>query len=372
MDRPTLASILEQSKKLSSSIQDPYNASPARGNGLTASASGYGYAPTSSAPSGYGLPSIELGLEQIEQQSRRLAARSAYAAQQPGLFASSGPSGLDAANREDEAAKAQYLLAQAQVDASALNRTLASLQPQNAFAPLQAHADNDISFLTRQAHQSILVDCVEQGRQETMRDFYTSLREDMFRDWEKQKQSIFEELGRHHPALLSNSEDPSSSSSPHRKLRKSTGYGSNPTSASYLNQAASLGPGSELALHTKMMKYDTVIARLNECRKSNTSIGILTLLSDAMSQSNSGFSMGQTSDRALPLQDTYALLKYILGEKDCVGQQGEFVKDEKKVGQYASAYAVQGAEGKAGVEFRMQVAGGSKAFLEDQSGSFLV
>ena len=272
------------------------------------------------------LPALQLGLDQIEAQSRKAAVRARAApTSASGLYGHDGESGGIAADDEQIARACacfpfavldvansshkfrQYLLANAQVDTSTLSRTLNALQPATAFAPLTGRADNDIPSICRQAHESILIAAIEEGRRDTIRDFYATLRQDMMRDWEKKKMQIFDELARHHPALVADSDTamgddstsghaPGGSGSPLRNSsrsgrRVSTGYGSAFGSSAQSNAAApqssTAEAGNDLHLHTKSMKYEQAVARINAYRKEGLPVGVLTLLANAAATAGS-------------------------------------------------------------------------------------
>jgi hypothetical protein len=81
------------------------------------------------------LPAIQLGLEQIEAQSRRLVARAAPGAPPPGAHE-----------------KAHYFLAGAGVDASQLGADVRRVELRGAFEMLEAVGDTDVEVRRRCAH----------------------------------------------------------------------------------------------------------------------------------------------------------------------------------------------------------------------------
>lgn len=87
------------------------------------------------------------------------------------------------------------MLAQAQIDTSALGLKIANLNTQTTFAPLQPIHDTDIAGFLRHAHEQSLIASIEEGRRETEAEFYRVLDERVRRDWENRKKRIFEELG---------------------------------------------------------------------------------------------------------------------------------------------------------------------------------
>jgi nuclear pore complex protein Nup93 len=80
------------------------------------------------------LPSIQLGLDQIEAQSRKLAQARATTV---------GASSLNGAGAGNDA-KAHYFLANGGIDASGLADTINQTDIANAFEPLQPIYDTDV------------------------------------------------------------------------------------------------------------------------------------------------------------------------------------------------------------------------------------
>jgi nuclear pore complex protein Nup93 len=140
------------------------------------------------------LPSVQLSLDQIEAQSRRLVSR------QPGTAHDAGRAYVPLHhmhNRLSDILFSNYLLAQARVDASALSDSIAHLNTSTTFSPLQPLQDTDVAGYLRHAHEQNLISTIEEGRKETQADFYRVLEERSRKDWEAKKRRVFEELGGH-------------------------------------------------------------------------------------------------------------------------------------------------------------------------------
>ena len=88
-----------------------------------------------------------------------------------------------------------YLLAQARVDAPGLASSIAHLNTNATFTPLQALQDTDVAGYLRHAHEQNLISTIEEGRRETQEEFYRVLEERGRRDWEARKKRVFEQLG---------------------------------------------------------------------------------------------------------------------------------------------------------------------------------
>lgn len=189
------------------------------------------------------LPSVNLSLDQIEALSRRLVSR------QPGT--------------SSDADRANYLLAQAQVDASHLSSSIAHLNTSTTFSPLQPLQDTDVSGYLRVAHEQNLISTIEEGRKETQEEFYRVLEERSQRDWEAKKKHIFEELG----GRVGGDNRAIS------ELRSST-HGKS-------SLLSSVTPSLSLQMQSKMMAYDRVISDLNAARLRRTSFPVVHALIEA-------------------------------------------------------------------------------------------
>ncbi|KAG1838217.1 Nup93/Nic96-domain-containing protein, partial [Suillus subalutaceus] len=104
------------------------------------------------------LPSVNLSLDQIEAQSRRLMPR------QPGACS--------------DANRANYLLAQVHVDAPALANSIAHLNTSTTFSPLQPLQDADVAGY------------LQEGWRETQEPFYRLLEERSHKGWEAKRDAF--------------------------------------------------------------------------------------------------------------------------------------------------------------------------------------
>ncbi|VDC01189.1 unnamed protein product [Peniophora sp. CBMAI 1063] len=184
------------------------------------------------------LPHVQLSLDQIEAQSRRLVS------QQPGA--------------QHDQARANYLLAQARVDAPALAASIASLNAQNTFAPLQPLPDTDVAGFLRHAHEQSIIGTIESARKETQDEFCAQLEKRAASDWAARKARVFEELG-HGAGAASGSK---------AVATRSSGAG-----------AVGVGGGKSGPLsaqtQAKMMAYDRPIVELNTARLKGQSYPII-------------------------------------------------------------------------------------------------
>ncbi|GAA5992093.1 hypothetical protein JCM11641_002537 [Rhodosporidiobolus odoratus] len=302
----SLASLLEQSQRLQSTLTQP----------------------------GIDLPAINLNLDQIERQSRTIAGRS---------FKEQGLAGQG---------NASYFLASGGVNADQLSSNINSVNLTGTFEPLVPLSDTDVEGYLRHTHEQAIISAIEENRRQTTSDFYRNLDVKMRRDWEKQKEKLFEELGRHQLLSAGGAEG-----TPKRAGRKGFDTGSPvaPLSSSFSTPGTS---GGSLQMHAKMMRYDRVIRRLNEFRKEGYAFGLVNALGEA----SVGTAAGDA--RAAQTTDTYRLLAKLVNERDVLN--GEFQRTALQERQYAAGYLAQDQEGEQAREVRRMVADGARGWLEEQ------
>ncbi|KAF8640887.1 hypothetical protein AX17_000535 [Amanita inopinata Kibby_2008] len=270
------------------------------------------------------LPSVQLSLDQIEAQSRRLVAR------RPGSAADTD--------------RANYLLAQARVDAPALSSSIAHLNISTTFTPLQPLQDTDVAGYLRHAHEQNLISTIEEGRKETQEDFYRALEERGHRDWEAKKRRVFEELGGRvttdNRALV--------------ELRQST-HTKNGLSASIL-------PAPTLQMQSKMMAYDRVISELNNARLRGSSFPIIHALTEA--------SLAVASDsRSMQMTQNFHVLSKITEEPPFLPpleHAGAHVLNAPSFERKFARVYLGDPESREAAALRCQIAKGAREALEEQ------
>ncbi|KAF8665105.1 hypothetical protein AX16_000572 [Volvariella volvacea WC 439] len=270
------------------------------------------------------LPSVQLSLDQIEAQSRRLVSR------QPGT--------------SGDADRANYLLAQAHVDASALANSIAHLNTSTTFSPLQALQDTDVAGYLRHAHEQNLISTIEEGRKETQEESYRLLEERSQRDWETKKKRVFEELGGRvnggNKALA--------------ELKKSFQGKS--------SLATSISPSLTLQMQSKMMAYDRVVTDLNAARLRGTSYPIIHALIAASQAAGS-------DPKMLQITQNFHVLAKITTEPPAlppVEHAGAHILNAPLFErQYARVY-LGDPESREATNLRKQIAKGAREALEEQ------
>ncbi|KAH9487230.1 Nucleoporin NIC96 [Psilocybe cubensis] len=272
------------------------------------------------------LPSVNLSLDQIEALSRRLVSR------QPGT--------------STDADRANYLLAQAHVDASALSSSIAHLNTSTTFSPLQPLQDTDVAGYLRIAHEQNLISTIEEGRKETQEEFYRALEDRSHRDWEAKKKRVFEELG----DRVSSADRGGMSD-----LRAST------LGKSVLG-ASTTTPSLSLQMQSKMLAYDRVIADLNAARLQGTSYPVVHSLVEA--------SLAVASDpRSIQMTQNFHILAKITGEPPAlppIEHAGAHILNAPLFSRkYARTY-LGDPESREAIALRRQIAAGSRQALEEQ------
>ncbi|KIY51201.1 hypothetical protein FISHEDRAFT_56740 [Fistulina hepatica ATCC 64428] len=153
------------------------------------------------------LSSVHPSLDQIEAQSRRLAAARTHQPNADQPFGATDSTNGTAAAYSNE--RANYLLAQAQVDAPNLAESVSNLNAILHHGRL-CHMYKDVVNYLRYSHEQNLITTIEEARKETQAgvsvfgchidnckqdEFYRLLEEKGQREWEAKKKRVFEELG---------------------------------------------------------------------------------------------------------------------------------------------------------------------------------
>ncbi|WFC98722.1 nuclear pore complex subunit [Malassezia yamatoensis] len=259
------------------------------------------------------LPSIQLGIDQIESQSRKLASKSVR-------------NGTPAAD-----ARAHYLLASGGIDAVQLTNAIQHTNIVSTFEPLQPVYDTDMEGLNRHEHEQVILSMIEQSRRQTFDDFQQQLNASLHSDWQMQKKRIVEELGEHQPDHAETSSLLRSSVAP---ISNAKGFADDRSQTSLL--------------HGRITRYDTVIARLNRARSEHKPIPIVHAFMEIVE------SMVQDTSRKRGLMDAWMVLKFIIGN---VRSQQEFSASYLNLDSFRSA---------PGLALRQQWVSGSREYLEAQ------
>ncbi|KAF8588475.1 NIC-domain-containing protein [Ramaria rubella] len=271
------------------------------------------------------LPTVNLGLDQVELQSRRLV---------------NGQGGATSA----DTGKANYLLAQAHVDAPTLTHSIAALNTSTTFSPLQPLLDTDVAGYLRHAHEQTLISTIEEGRRETEAEFYHVLEERVRRDWEARKKRVFEELGGRGFTV--------EAGRPTSDLRQSTRD----------NMYSSLSMSNftpSLQIHQKMMAYDRVVSELSSARIGDVSFPVVHHLLDAT----------RSTGEASQMLEILHILTKITKEPPALPRQSHsgahLLNTPLYERKFARAYLAD-ENSREAASLRIQIARGAKEALEEQ------
>ncbi|WFD33332.1 nuclear pore complex subunit [Malassezia cuniculi] len=264
------------------------------------------------------LPPIQLGIDQIESQSRKLVSKSARGAH-------------PAAD-----ARAHYLLASGGIDAAQLANTIQSTDIANTFEPLQPVYDTDVEGYVRHEHEQVILSLIEESRQQTLADFQHELHRSLHRDWQNQKRRILEELGQHRSEGSESVLSRSVSAAPRESSRGDSS-------------------SSMAQMQSRMLRYDSVVQRINEARAGAQPLAVARAFLDTVE------SFAQEPARKRSLMDAWRIILNLVDEPSGVRER-EFAQT------YLDAHAFHGPQG---VSLRQRWIRGARVYLEDQFAEYM-
>ncbi|CAL1697354.1 unnamed protein product [Somion occarium] len=277
------------------------------------------------------LPSVNLSLDQIEAQSRKLVSKQ-----------------LGTATDND---RATYLLAQAHVDAPALSSSIANLNTATTFTPLQALQDTDVAGFVRYAHEQNIIATIEEARKATQESFYKFLEEKEQDDWEQRKKRVFEQLG-DRVGTGDNKAVSEMKRSMHGKSLLSV----------------STGPAPNLQTQNKMMAYDRVVTELNAARLRGISYPVIHALIQASLAVSSSI-QASSSQPTIQFTPTLHILSKITAEPPSLPPLEHATAHILNAPLFERKYArvyLGDPESREAVELRRQIAKGAREGLEEQ------
>ncbi|GJJ69903.1 nuclear pore complex protein Nup93 [Entomortierella parvispora] len=276
---------------------------------------------------GLQLPHIERGIDQIENQSRKLAAKTTKP--------------IDLADN-----KAHFFLAKGGVDANAMNSTLNAINLKSTFEPFQPIHDTDTEAFLKYQHEQIIVNTIDESRRETVMDFDSNFETSLNYDWERTKKRIFEELGQHHGQANGAEKDFGASTRSFRGASSSSyvpGIGQNPASLD--------------SLFSTLRPYYKVVYDLCDARLQGSAYPLASSFVEASRLAH--------KDQANPkIQETWELLVSVLGEQEL--RNGRFQSQTLKERVYANAYLNSPYKSPSAAALRQHLIRGSRTFLEKQ------
>lgn len=277
------------------------------------------------------LPTIQLGLDQIETQSRRLAGR-----------ATTVPAGLGAGDdlTGTDTTRAHYFLANGGIDAAELADTIQATRVANAFEPLRPLDDTDVAGYLRHEHEQVILSALEDGRRETQDAFCRIVDRSLRKNWDAQKRRIVEDFG---TFTVPSAPAVSGTLSPPQNL------------------AGSADTSTSLQVQAKMLRYVLVVQRLNDARLADDVFPLLHAYSEATSSVPDAIE----TLAGVKLAEAWRILQDIVREIDVVG--GQFTRGAVAQREYAPAYNdphVYLASSQ-GLSLRQEIIQGSMRYLQN-------
>lgn len=271
------------------------------------------------------LPAIQLGIDQIESQSRKLVSKSVRG----------GNSSSDA--------RAHYLLASGGIDAAQLSHAIQQTNIANTFEPLQPVYDTDMDGFIRHEHEQVILSMIEEGRRDTLEQFQQTLSRTLHCDWQARKQRILEELGQH-----CGSGD----------ARVLVGGAPSFRASVPLSADASNVSNASIVQQSRMIRYDSVMSRLNRARLDAESMPLIHAFMETVE------SFAQEPSRKRALLDAWIALKYMVHEGASVPVQ---LREYAPI--YMNAEAFERTP--AGAELREKWIRSARSYLEMQFGEYV-
>lgn len=248
-----------------------------------------------------------------------------------------------------------YLLASGGIDAAQLANTIQNTDIANTFEPLQPVYDTDVEGFIRHEHEQVILNMIEESRRETLDDFQQGLHEQLHQDWEAQKQRILEELGQYR---VDEEEGEAA-----RALRCSVSTAAPPAALARPSVPPASATGADTSasmsqLHSRMVRYDTVITRLNRARAEGQPFPLVREFMDTVA------SLVQEPARKRSVLDSWKVLLHLVHEAERAAAPPERA--------YAAAYVPLDAFHTAdGAALRRGWVRGSRAFLEAQFAEYM-
>lgn len=195
--------------------------------------------------------------------------------------------------------------------------------------------DTDVEGYVRHEHEQVILSLIEESRQQTLTDFQHELHRSLHRDWQSQKRRILEELGQHR------TDESTFARSVSAAPRGSSSRGDSSTSMAQLQ--------------SHMLRYDTVVQRLNEARAGAQPIA----LGRAFLETVESFS--QEPARKRSLMDAWRVIINLADEP-------AGVRERAFAPTYLDASAFQSTQGAA---LRQRWVRGARAYLESQFAEYM-
>ncbi|KAJ3383827.1 hypothetical protein HDU92_003919 [Lobulomyces angularis] len=272
------------------------------------------------------FPSIDRGIDQIEQQSRKLFSKTTR----------EGSRNIDT--------RTAYLLANKGYDAEKVAETLEQIDFAGTFESLNPIQDTDVESYLQHQHEIIVLSAVEDGRKQCVDDFEINFEKNLTRDWEISRKRIFEELGQ----------------------RKALKRASPRTSHEFFRQSRHQYTYlPKTTLNPKMKNFSKVVMSLNDARLKEEDFGLIASFTKVVKQNEKG---GDVTEKQL--SDCWKLLSNILMEKNV--ENGVFKRNSLSALHYKELFDSQIQDNKFTVNnFQKIIVEGGKEFLSQHFWQFM-
>ncbi|KAI8822571.1 Nup93/Nic96-domain-containing protein [Fimicolochytrium jonesii] len=294
------------------------------------------------------VPQLERTLDQIDADSKRLFKRTTRVAE---MGAASGAGGAQAVGLDT---RAIYLLANKGFDHEKVRQTLDQIDLTQSLEPLTAVGDTDIEGYLKNEYQNIVTGAILDTKRGTGKAFEDSFERLLYRDWERVRKKVFQELGQHHTSWANKDQSGAFRSSQPNRDR---------LSGQSMPSAASLGNALKNYMNNpRFAAYANALKDLNEKRRKGQDMESIIAFWDAARR--------VCTNEPLQVQGVkfWGLLYRMLG------QDPRHVRDPKrpmlKARQFAKLYN-DTSDSQEAIAFRQQLAQGSRTFLEDEYLGFL-
>ncbi|KAJ3021899.1 hypothetical protein HKX48_007480 [Thoreauomyces humboldtii] len=299
-----------------------------------------------------GFPQLERGLEQIDAESKRLYKKTTRIAESSGSGIAVAPASLDA--------RTIYMFANRGYDPEKVRETLDSINLTQSMEPLNGVRDTDIEGFLKNEYQNIVTGAILETKRETGKAYEQCFDNMLFRDWEKTRNKVFQELGQHHHtpyvapdqiAGFRGSQSSSRATSVHAPE-------SRPSASSWATKG---GDSKGLAQHPRMAAYSKVVRETNDKRRTNQSFDSLVAFWEAAAKVATNEQSQRTVVRYWSL-----LFRMLGGDPQRIRDPS---RQPPKARQFAQAYA--STSGSAAEEFRQKMTYGARAWLEQEYRTWL-
>ncbi|TPX71225.1 hypothetical protein SpCBS45565_g01238 [Spizellomyces sp. 'palustris'] len=299
------------------------------------------------------VPQLERGLDQIKAESKRLYKRTTRVAE-PGTTSAgpSGPAGMDP--------RTAILLANKGFDPDKVRQNLDQIDLAQSFEPLHAVRDTDIEGYLNNEYENIVTVAIHETKRETDKAFDNAFEKLLYRDWERARKKVFQELGAHSAPW--GTPDHSGAQVGGFRVDQSIG----PRRAGVPGLGAGPGAGTDtsgtesgMGMHPRLGAYFKVVREINQRRLAGQNVDVIIAFFEAAQT----LATNDTSQRMLAR--CWTLLYRMLGG------DLDFARDPNRPLLEPRQFAGIVANPATAVEFRQKIAKGARAWLEDNYRSWV-